>query len=144
MLLLHRCPTVTRIELSHCGCCLCGGLAQILLKQHAILVDDEGHYPRIAVFRGIGDEGESADHFSIGHVILRPAWCVRALPLEHTEVVTMERRVGVRLYVVSFIGRESRKGPKRTFFLAFSRFPVQAVLLALVADKLQSELMRAS
>jgi hypothetical protein len=43
-LLLHGSPSGLGIELGHCGCRFCRGLPQILLEQHAILVDHEGHH----------------------------------------------------------------------------------------------------
>src|SRR5580658_8058596 len=71
---LNNGPTTIGVEFSHCGCYLCGGLSQVFLEQQAILVHDECHHPRIAVFGGIGDEGEPAHHLAIGHVVLRAAW----------------------------------------------------------------------
>src|SRR5208282_3093199 len=141
---LYHAPSAIGIERGHCGCCFGCGFPHVLLEQHPILVDDECHHPRIAVFRGIGNEGESADHLPIDHVVLRTAWRVTALAFEHMKVVAMERRAGVRLCAVSFIGRECRQRPERAFGLTFGRFPVQTVLLACVADELQRELMRAS
>src|SRR5882762_9023526 len=80
-------PTGIGIEASHRGCCFSGGLSQVLLQKHAILVDDEGHHPGIAVLGRIGDEGESTDHPAIDHVVLRTAVRVTALAVEHMEVV---------------------------------------------------------
>ena len=42
--LFSQTPGAIWIKLGHCGCGFSGGLPQILLQQHAILVDDEGHY----------------------------------------------------------------------------------------------------
>ncbi len=80
-------------NLGHSGCRFRRGLAQILLEQHAILVDDEGHHARVAVFRGIGDEGKSTNRFSIDDIFLRTARRFIGLPREHMEVVAMEIRV---------------------------------------------------
>jgi hypothetical protein len=41
---LNLAPTSIGIELAHCGCRFSCRRPQILLEQHAILVDDEGHY----------------------------------------------------------------------------------------------------
>src|ERR1700730_662417 len=57
---LHDGPAGIGIEHAHCSCRICCGLPQILLEQHAILVDYEGHDPGVAVLRRIGDESESA------------------------------------------------------------------------------------
>lgn len=54
------------------------------------------------------------------------------------EEITVERRVGVRVCAVPFGGRERHERPQRAFRLTFRRFPVQAVLLTGIANKLQS------
>src|SRR5260370_18173303 len=112
-LLLYRSPTSVGIELSHCGCCLCCGAAQIFLQQHAILVDGECHYSRIAVLGRIRDESESTDHLPVDHVVLRATLCVTALPAQHMEVVTMKGHVRVGLHAVSFSGCERCQRPER-------------------------------
>jgi hypothetical protein len=91
--ILYRAPTGIGIEFAYCGC---GGRCrrpQVLLEQHTILVDDERHYSGVTVFGRIGDEGESANHLSIDHVILCAAGCMNALPGQHVEVVAMKSRV---------------------------------------------------
>src|SRR5580658_1845074 len=141
---LYLAPTITRIELGHCCRCLCCGLPQILLEQHTILVNDECHHSRIAVFRGIGYEGESAGHLAIDDIVLRAALRVTTLPLQHTEVVAIERRARFRLYTVPLIGCKRRQRSERALRLAFWRFPVQTVLLTAVTDEFQRVLFRAS
>ena len=143
-LLLRRGPAGIGIELGHCGSGLCSGAAQVLLEQHAILVNDERHHAGVAVFSGIGDESKTAGHLSIDHVVLRAAGRVTPLPSEHMEVVAMERHMRIRLQAISFVGGECRQWPERAFGLTFRRLPVQTVLLAGVTDELHSELVRAS
>ena len=55
----------------------------------------------------------------------------------------MERRVGVRLCVISLICCERDERSQRTFGLTFWRIPVQTILLATVANELHSVLLRA-
>src|SRR5579863_1084877 len=115
---VHLGPTRIGVELAHgsryvgCGC------AQIFLEQNTILVGDKCHHSRIAVFRRIGDEGKTADHFSVGHIIFRAALCVATLPGQHAEVVAMERQVHVGLHTVSLGSRECHQRPKRASGLA--------------------------
>src|SRR5882672_1749037 len=141
---LYLTPTGIGIELAHCGCGLSCSRSQVLLEQHTILVDDECHYSRIAVFRRIGDEGESTNYFPIHDIILRAAWSVTALPSKHVEEVTMEWRMRVRFCAVPFGGGERRQRPVRALGLAFRRLPVQTILLSCIADELQSKLPLAS
>src|SRR5277367_2390378 len=83
---LHYAPTGIWIEFGHGRGGLCGGLTQVFLEQHAILVHDEGHHSRIAVFCRIGDDGKSTYHLPIDHIILGTTWRLTALPGQHTEV----------------------------------------------------------
>src|SRR5262245_55278439 len=55
-------PRAIRIEGRHAG--RDGGRArsEILLVDHALVIDDEGHHAGIAVLCRIGDERETADH----------------------------------------------------------------------------------
>src|SRR5260370_3918783 len=91
--LLYRAPACIGIELAHCCCGFSCRRPQVLLEQHAILVDDEGHYSRIAVLRRISHEGKSTNHLPIHDVILRAARRVNALPGQHVEEVAMEWRM---------------------------------------------------
>src|SRR5580692_11612347 len=127
-LLLCSAPTGIGVELAHCGCCFRCVLAQILLQQYAILVDEECHDPRIAVFSWIGDEGESTGHLPIDHVVLRAPWRVTALPPQHMEVISMERHMRVWLCAISFFGCKCRQWSERAFRLTFRRLPIQTVL----------------
>jgi hypothetical protein len=105
---------------------------------------DEGHHSRIAILRRIRDESESADHFSIDHVVLRAAGSVTTLLLHNTKVVLVESCVWVRLYGITFVGSKCRHRLKRTSGLALWRLPIQPVLFARVADELHSVLLRAA
>src|ERR1700692_1832652 len=102
--LLDRTPARIGIELSRCGCRFCRGLSQILLEQHAILIDDEGHDSRVSVFGGISDEGKSTGHFPCDQVLLRTTSRLIALSLQHVEVVAVERSVRVVLFAIPFRG----------------------------------------
>ena len=102
---LHNGPAGIGIEPAHCGCCFCRRLSQILLEQHAILVDHECHHARITVFRRIGNEGEAACHLSIDHIVLRTARRLIGLPLQHAVVVAVKCRVS--------FGKAERRGARR-------------------------------
>ena len=112
LLVFDNDPTGIGIELRHCSRRLCRGLPQILLEQHAILVDHEGHHARVAVLRRIGDEGESACHLPVDHIVLRAARRLIALSLQHAEVVAVERRVplGLLRYILQQVANAA-SGP---------------------------------
>src|ERR1700735_4488265 len=116
--LLYDTPARIGIKLAHCGCCFCSGLSQILLKQHAILIDHETHYARVAVLGRIGDEGKATRHLPIDHVVLRPARRFIALALQHTKVIAVECGVSLWRCTVPFSRCERRQWPERARGLA--------------------------
>jgi hypothetical protein len=58
-------PGGIRQEGFNCPRDLCGARPQILLKHCAVLIDHEGNDAGIAIFGGVGDEAETADHLAI-------------------------------------------------------------------------------
>src|SRR5260370_28113091 len=125
---LYDDPAGIGIEHAHCGCRFCRGLPQIFLEQHAILVDHERHHPRVAVLGWVGDEGESACHLPVDHVVLRAAWGFIALALQHTEVIAVEWGVRIRLCAISFSCCERRQRAERAGGLPFRRLSVKPLL----------------
>src|SRR6516164_1491742 len=111
----------------------CGLFAQILLVNDAILSDKERHDARVPVVHRVGQNGESASHFSVHDVVFRATLCIGALLREYPVVVAVEwlrfvARVGVAQRLC-----EVTKGTKGTRRPAFCNGPVQPVLFALVA-----------
>ena len=111
-----------------------------LRKQHAILVHDESHHPRVTVLGGIGREAESADHFSTHYIVFRPSRCVAGLALQDAEIVAMEGFVPIGLCGIAFGGCRGRERAERALGLALRRLPVQAVVPARITDKLHGVL----
>src|SRR4029453_15111743 len=72
-----------------------------LLINDALLVDDESHYPGVAVAPRPGDHAETADHAPVHDVVARPARRRRALRIEQAEIVAImavgRLAVGLRL-----------------------------------------------
>src|SRR5579863_8412621 len=104
--IFDKAPCFIGIKSAHCSCRLRSGLTKVLLKQDAILVDDEGHNSGIAVLRGIGNKRKSTDHLPIDHVVLCAAWSITCLLIENAEKVAMERHVRILLHGVSICGCE--------------------------------------
>src|SRR6185369_5763405 len=61
-----RTPAIVRGKFGHSQGYVGGLFAKVLLVDHAILADDERHQSRVAVFRGVGKNGETALCFSFG------------------------------------------------------------------------------
>src|SRR5271166_2641065 len=110
-LLLYDAPPGIGIELARCGRRFCCGLAQVLLQQHAILVDHERHYAGVAVLRRVGDQAESARHLPIDQVLLRAARRFIALAIQHAEVIAVEWGVPLGLCGISFSSCERCQRP---------------------------------
>src|SRR5579862_4835420 len=138
---LNLAPSVIRVEFLHRSGGLGRGFPQVFLKEQSILVDDECHHSRVAVFSWIGNEGEPANHLPVDQIVLRTAFCVATLLGQHTEVVAVKRSMRARLYAISVIGRECDHRAERARRLIFGRLPVQAVLLAGVTDDLKGVLV---
>src|SRR5271165_3220829 len=135
-LLLNSLPCFIGVEFCHRASDLVGGLAQVLLIHNAILVDDEGHDTGIVVLRGISDHGKATSHLAVDDVVLRGPFRISALSIEHVEVVTVERLMGIRFDLQSFGGCVGHQRSKRTLGLPIRRRPIQAILLTFVADEL--------
>src|SRR5271170_6545064 len=133
---LQRLPTLVGIELRHRLSLVCTVLAEILLVNHAGLVDEERLNPRFVVLRRIRDISEAAGHFSIENVALSAALRIGALAIQPAEIIAVEGLRGVGLDGHSFLRRERDQRSKRAAGSALRRLPVQTVLLTGIADEL--------
>src|ERR1700678_696244 len=121
---LNNRPTGIGVEFGNCGCRLCSGLPQVLLDQHAVLAHHECHHPGIAIFSGIGDEGEPAHHLAVDDIVPGPAGCVTALLSQHTEVVTMEWLMRGGLCAIPFGGCKRQQRSQWALGLTLRRLPI--------------------
>ncbi len=141
-LIPNQAPGLIRIERAHRGCRLSRGLAQVLLKQDSILVDDESHDSRIGVISRISNKCKSPHHLSIGDVVFCAARSIAGLLRENAEKIAMERHVRILLYGISVCGCEGCQRPQRALGLSCGRDPVQAVLFSRITDEFLREFLR--
>src|SRR5262245_32998028 len=127
-------PGVIRIERGHARGSPACARAEIPFVDVAVIVDDEGHDPGVAVFGWIGDEAEAADHVAAYDVINGAARSVRALAGQDLVVIAVIRFPGAD--AIAPLGCGSDCLTERTVRLAARRRPVQAVLLAGRTDDL--------
>src|SRR5690349_20444871 len=78
--LLDLGPARIRVVLGHLRDDGVGLVAEVLLVDDALLVDDEGHHAGHRPLRRPGDEREAGYHVAIDDVLVVTAWRVRALP----------------------------------------------------------------
>src|SRR5262245_31834911 len=78
-----------RIERGHARCDPGRPVPKVPLVDVTIIVDDERHDARIAVFGRIGDEPEAADHVALYDVVDGAAGRVRALTGQDFVVVAV-------------------------------------------------------
>src|SRR5262249_52964642 len=64
-------PRRVRIERLHRDRELTRARSEILLKDNAVVIDEEGHHARDAVARGERDQPEAADHVPLRDVVVR-------------------------------------------------------------------------
>ena len=88
-----------------------GVLAEVLLVDDAVLVDDEGRDAGVAVPLRIGDEGETSGHLPVDNVVFRSSLGIGALFGEDAIEVTVERLLLACLRVESFCGGKCYPGP---------------------------------
>ncbi len=65
--------------------------AKILLKDRAGVIDYKGHDARVAVFGGVGDQCETADHLAFDDVIKCASRRIGSLPPQYSKKVSMVR-----------------------------------------------------
>src|SRR6185437_1553135 len=104
--------------------------SEILLVADAGMIDHEGHNAGIAVFGGIGDQREAADHLALDDVVQGAARRVGSLPLQNSKIIPV---IGRRLLscLVSFGRCLRRQLAKRARVGVIT--PVQPILLAWAA-----------
>src|SRR5437868_12894036 len=124
----HFPPGMVRIERGYARSDTSRPVAEILFENIAIIVDDERHDAGVAVFGGIGDEPEAADHVAAHDVIPGTAGRIRALACQDLVVIAVVRLSGADAIASLRCGRD--RFAKGTVRLAARRRPVQAVLLA--------------
>ena len=82
-------PMSIRIELRQ-GSGARGGVgSEVLLVHDALVVDKEGHDPRVGPSRRIGHQREAAEHFALYHIVIGAAGGIGALACEDAIVVAM-------------------------------------------------------
>ena len=107
-------------------------LAQILLINRAGVIDLEGHDAGIAVFGGVSDERETADHLAIDDIVQFAAGSVWPLFRQDAKVIAVVRLRLAAADLVAFCRRLRGKFTQRT--LVTIRRPVEAILLARAGD----------
>src|SRR5215204_3161436 len=114
-------PGVIRIESTHPPDRATGSASQIFFEDVTVLVDQKSHDAGIAVFCGIGDHCEAADHLAAHDILSLAPRCCRALAREDPVIIPVEWRV--RAYR-SPLARRRNEFSKRTFRFAFCGRPV--------------------
>ena len=89
----HLFPCLIRVERRHIRSDAAGVLAQVLLINDAVIIDDEGHHARIAIRCGVSDEREAADHLAVDDIIHRAAQHFRPLRGQDLVVIAVKRRL---------------------------------------------------
>src|SRR6185369_48196 len=72
----------------------------ILLVDDAVIANDEGLYPRHAVFSWNGNQSKTADHDPLDHIVKLTQWSRRSLPFQYLEIIAV---VGLRFARVAFL-----------------------------------------
>src|SRR5437763_16246200 len=96
-----RRPAFARIVALHLPRADPRGRPEIGLKDLAVLVDDERHDARAAVFRWIRDHGEAADRAAVQDVVEGASGRVLALTLKHPIVVAVIRRRAAAFFLIA-------------------------------------------
>src|SRR6516164_10542326 len=109
---------------------LLGFVAKIALVNDAVLVHHEGLYAGISVFRGIGQEGESADQSASREIVDRTTFGGRALLCEDAVEVAVKRSHVSLLHVVAFGVSEREHGTNGTRGFVLRGLPVEPVVFA--------------
>src|SRR5438445_10070242 len=114
---------------------LCGVGTKILFINRSRSVDNESHHTRGAVLGRIGHKGESSAHFPIDDVILGSARCMRSLPREDPEKITVERNLVAHFVLGAFPVRISDERVDRAVRFIVGTVPVQTIMPAPIADE---------
>src|SRR4029078_12665715 len=128
----HLPPGVIRIKRGHLRGDTRRALAQILLVDVAVIIDDEGRDAGIAVFGRISNKAEPTDHVAVDNVIHGPARGCRALTQQDFVAIAVERFAGARAIAALRCGGDRLTQRARWFIAA--RRPIESVLLARRAD----------
>lgn len=92
------------------------------------MIDDECHHAGIPIFRGPGDQAETADQIAVDEVINRSAGCVRTLCRENFVVIAVIGNLSADRSV-ALKGRGCEGGSERTLRFVCCYRPIQSVLL---------------
>jgi hypothetical protein len=76
-----------------------GTRAEILLVDGSVVIDKEGHYAGVAVFSGIGNEREAADHVAAHNVVDGAAGRARPLRGKNLIIIAVKRRTASGLAI---------------------------------------------
>src|SRR6266852_3715847 len=138
---LHLVPGGIRVIGGHRLCKLCCVGTQVLLVNGARFVDNKSHHARGAVLDRVGDEGESCAHLPIDDILLGSARCMSSLASEDPEHIPIERNMLANLVRWEILARVSDERVDRAIELIASTVPVQAIVLAFIADQFLCELL---
>src|SRR5208282_712669 len=108
-----------------------GGLGtEILLIDDAVLVNDERHYPRVAVSRRKCNYSEAAGHVAIDDIALGAAGRVRPLAFEGLVVIAV---IGLRLVFLAEVTGGACLANQRTqgaLLVTRACRPIEPIMLA--------------
>src|SRR5271165_7567790 len=133
--LFESSPGVVGIELGHSFRLVRSIFAEIFLEDHSVLIDDECLDTRFIVLCRIRNIAKSAGHLSIDNIRLRAALGIGTLTIQPPEVIAIEWLSDARLEGDSLFCRECHQWSKRAARSTLRRLPVQAILLAGIADE---------
>ena len=105
--------------------------SQILLIDFAVLIHHKGHHSRIAILRGISEDGKPSGQFSIHEIILRTARGVWTLSQEQPVDVSMKWS-GALLLSVTFAECFGKERPSRARRLTLDSWPIESIVFARV------------
>src|SRR6266404_53237 len=114
---------------------LYGVRTKILFVNRSRSVDNESHHTRGVIFGRIRHKAESCAHFPIDDIVLGSARCMRPLPGEDPEKITVERNLFANFVLGAFAGCICDERVDRAVGFIVGTVPVQAIMPALIADE---------
>src|SRR4051812_39264454 len=110
-------------------------LSQISLVHDAVLVDDERHHAAVPILRRIGNESDPVLQASIDAIAPGAAFRCWALRSQHAVDVTKEW-FGRSTLRIALIGSEGEQRPGGAVRIPLRPFPIETVMLTLIATQL--------
>src|SRR5215469_2814025 len=141
---LCRAPRFVRIEFVHTSRQLFGVLTQVFFVDNTVLIDNESHDARVAIFGRVRDEGEATRELAVDEIVFRTALGCWALLGQHAVVIAVERRRLALLQRIALASGAHDKRTDRAGRFVVAGFPVESVLLALSAHELQRVVLTAA